>query len=70
MGEVVNLRQARKRKARANKEVKAEENRQKFGQKKADKNLREALDQHAEKKLDQGKLDKPIGAPEADEPKT
>jgi hypothetical protein len=42
MAEIVNLRQARKRKARADKEAKAAENRAAFGRPKADKSLSEA----------------------------
>ncbi len=38
-GKVVNLRQARKRRARAEKEKRAEENRIRFGRTKAERNL-------------------------------
>jgi len=47
-GKVVNLRQARKRRARAEKERKAEQNRIRFGRTKAERNLSEALrEKHA-----------------------
>lgn len=47
-GRVVNLRQARKRRARAEKERKAEQNRIRFGRTKAERNLSEALrEKHA-----------------------
>lgn len=52
MAEVVNLRLARKRKARAEAASKADENRAKFGQKKVVTDLR-----RAETKLEKNKLD-------------
>ena len=58
-GDVVNLRQFRKQKARSEKEKAAEANRLQFGRTKAEKNLTRALNEKAEKSLDQGKLDKP-----------
>lgn len=57
--DIVNLRQFRKRQARADKEMTAEANRLQFGRTKAEKNLTKALNENAEKALDQGKLDKP-----------
>ena len=57
--DIVNLRQFRKQKARSEKEKSAEANRLQFGRTKAEKNLTRALNDKAEKTLDQGKLDKP-----------
>ena len=59
MGEVVNLRQARKQKVRAEKELKAAENRAQFGRSKHEKAVTRALKAQVEKALDQGKLEKP-----------
>ncbi|MBO0343672.1 DUF4169 family protein [Roseibium limicola] len=42
--EIINLRQARKSKSRSDKERLAENNRQKFGRSKADKNLSQVSD--------------------------
>lgn len=58
-GDVVNLRQFRKQKARSEKDKQAEQNRVSFGRTKAEKNLTRALNEKAEKALDQGKIDKP-----------
>jgi hypothetical protein len=55
--DVVNLRQFRKVKARAEKERQAEQNRLTFGRSKAEKNLTDALNAKAEKTLDQGRLE-------------
>lgn len=55
--EIVNLRQARKAKARNEKERQAEQNRLTFGRTKAEKSLTRALNEQAEKRLDQGRLD-------------
>ncbi|MBB4039318.1 hypothetical protein GGR34_000953 [Microvirga flocculans] len=52
MAEIVNLRQARKQKARAEKEARAEQNRISFGRTKAEKKLTKA-----EQDLAQGRLD-------------
>ena len=52
MGEVINLRQARKAKARAEDEQQAEANRQKFGRRKEDKELLRQLDELHQKNLD------------------
>lgn len=57
--DIVNLRQARKSKARSEKEKAAEQNRILFGRTKAEKTLTRALNEKAEKALDQGRLDKP-----------
>jgi hypothetical protein len=56
-GEIVNLRQLRKQKERAEKEQKADENRFLFGQTKAQKTLRKAMKDKMIKQLDQGKLE-------------
>lgn len=55
--DVVNLRQFRKQKARSEKEKQAEQNRISFGRTKAEKNLTTALNEKAEKTLDQGRLE-------------
>jgi len=57
MADIINLRVARKRKARSDKEIKAEQNRQKFGQTKAKKQKTVALDKLSEQHLDAHKLD-------------
>ena len=58
-GDVVNLRQVRKRKARAEKDRNAEQNRISFGRTKDEKMLTGKLNNKAEKSLDQGRLDRP-----------
>ena len=58
-GDVVNLRQVRKQKARSDKEKQAEQNRIAFGRTKAEKSLTRALNDKAEKALDQGRLERP-----------
>lgn len=57
--DIINLRQARKAKARVEKEKTAEQNRLTFGRTKAEKQLTKALNEKAERRLDQGKLDRP-----------
>ncbi|WP_084620081.1 DUF4169 family protein [Devosia chinhatensis] len=52
MGEIVNLRMARKQKVRSAKEVEAEANRLKFGRSKAEKRLLLAETNRAEKHID------------------
>lgn len=59
--DVINLRQARKRVERAEKERQADQNRLTFGRTKAEKNLTRALNEKAEKSLDQGRLERPDG---------
>jgi hypothetical protein len=49
--DIVNLRQARKRKARAGKEAKAEENRRLFGQPLAERRHRKAIEELEERNL-------------------
>lgn len=56
--DIVNLRQFRKQKARSEKEKQAEQNRLSYGRTKTEKNLTSALNQKAEKALDQGRLEK------------
>lgn len=56
-GDVVNLRQFRKQKARSDKEKQAEQNRLTFGRTKAEKTLTRALNEKAQKTLDQGRLE-------------
>lgn len=57
--DIVNLRQVRKAKARLEKEKEADQNRIAFGRTKAEKSLTRALNEKAEKALDQGRLEKP-----------
>ncbi|WP_019646434.1 DUF4169 family protein [Novispirillum itersonii] len=52
MAEVINLRQARKQKARTEKEAAAAANRVAFGRTKAEKRLTEARNEQAERRLD------------------
>lgn len=59
-GDVVNLRQFRKRQARADKDRSAEQNRISFGRTKDEKTLTRMLNDKAAKSLDQGRLDQPI----------
>lgn len=56
--DIVNLRQFRKQKARSEKEKQAEQNRLSFGRTKTEKNLTSALNEKAEKALDQRRLEK------------
>ena len=51
MAEIINLRRARKHKARADKEARAAENRIAFGRTKAEKNLTKAERDLAERRL-------------------
>ena len=55
MGEVINLRQARKAKARTESEQKAAGNRLQFGRRKEDKELLRLLDEQSERNLDDHK---------------
>jgi hypothetical protein len=57
MAEIINLRQARKQKARAEKEARANENRVAFGRTKAKKNLSQAEQDLAKSRLDSHKRD-------------
>jgi hypothetical protein len=57
MVEIVNLRRARKSKARAEKETTAADNRVQFGVPKRDRNLGEALGEKASREIDKHKLD-------------
>lgn len=54
-GDVVNLRQFRKQKARTEKDKVAEQNRISFGRTKAEKQLTRALNDKAEKAIEQGR---------------
>lgn len=58
-GDVINLRQVRKLKARSEKEQTAAENRVLFGRTKSEKAVTRALKAKVEKALDQGRLEKP-----------
>ena len=60
MADVVNLRQSRRQKARAEKEQKAAENRAQHGRSKHEKAVTRALKAQVEKTLDQGRLEKPV----------
>ncbi len=57
-GDVVNLRQFKKAKARQEKEKTAEQNRLTFGRTKAEKNLTAALNEKAKKAHDQSRLER------------
>lgn len=57
MAEIINLRQARKKKARTEKEVRASENRILFGRTKAEKELTEAERSLSQRRLDAHKRD-------------
>ena len=57
MAEIVNLRQARKQKARAEKEARAEQNRITFGRTKTEKKLTKAEQDLAQSRLDSHKRD-------------
>jgi hypothetical protein len=59
MAEIVNLRQARKRKARSDKEAKAAENRAVFGRTKVARDLGEATNSLNARQLDAHKRDEP-----------
>ncbi|OAP38423.1 hypothetical protein AU381_22915 [Sinorhizobium glycinis] len=56
-GDVVNLRQFRKRQARTEREKQAEQNRISFGRTKTEKSLTTALNEKATKALDHGRLE-------------
>ena len=58
-GDVVNLRQVRKQKARSDKDKRAEQNRIAFGRTKAEKSLTDALNDKARAKIDQGRIETP-----------
>jgi hypothetical protein len=58
-GNVVNIRQFRKTKQRVEKERQAEQNRLTFGRTKVEKTLTGALNDRAERALDQGRIEKP-----------
>lgn len=57
--EIVNLRQARKSKARSDKDKQAEQNRISFGRTKSEKQLTNKLNDKASKALDDGHIEKP-----------
>jgi hypothetical protein len=57
MAEIINLRQARKNKARADKETRAAENRIAFGRTKAEKSLTQAERDMAARRIDAHKRD-------------
>ena len=57
-GDVVNLRQFRKRRERTEKEKQAEQNRISFGRTRDEKKLTTARNEKAKKTLDQGRLEK------------
>ncbi|OBZ93964.1 hypothetical protein ADU59_19975 [Pararhizobium polonicum] len=62
-GDVVNLRQFRKQKARTEKDKAAEQNRISFGRTKTEKQLTRTLNDKASKALDQGKRETPPDVP-------
>jgi Domain of unknown function (DUF4169) len=57
VAEIINLRQARKNKARAEKEARADANRISFGRTKAEKNLTKAEQDLAKSRLDSQRRD-------------
>jgi len=57
MAEIVNLRQARKRKARSDKEARAAENRVAFGRTKAEKRLAKAEQDLADRRVEAHRRD-------------
>ena len=57
MAEIVNLRRARKGKARAEKDARVTDNRVRFGQTKAEKHKSEAESRRADQKFDGKKID-------------
>jgi hypothetical protein len=57
MAEIINLRQARKNKARADREARAAENRATFGRTKSEKKLTQAEQDMAVRRLDAHKRD-------------
>jgi hypothetical protein len=57
MAEIINLRMARKAKARTEAEKQADENRVKFGRTKAEKRLRKAEEARARKQHESGRID-------------
>lgn len=59
--DIVNLRHARKAKARTDKERQAEQNRLLHGRTKAEKSLTRTLNDKAERVHEQGRLEKPDG---------
>ena len=61
--EIVNLRQARKRKAREEREARAEDNRLKFGRTKAEKQASKHERAVLEKTVDRHRLTRPDDAP-------
>lgn len=65
-GDVVNLRQFKKAKARVEKEKAADQNRLTFGRTKAEKNLTTALNEKAQKLLDQSRLERDSDKHETD----
>lgn len=60
MADVINLRQARKQKARSEKEQQAAENRAQYGRTKHEKAVTRALKAQVDKALDGGKREKPV----------
>ena len=63
-GDIVNLRQFRKQKARAEKDRTADQNRISFGRTKAEKQLTQTLNDKASKALDQGRRETPPVTPD------
>lgn len=66
-GDVVNLRQFRKKKTRAEHDKVAEQNRINFGRTKAEKTLTRTLNDQAERRLEQGRREAPTGSERPDE---
>ncbi len=64
MGEVINLREVRKRRDRAAREVEAAANRSRFGRTKADRLKDDEAAERARRDLDGKRLENPDDAPE------
>ncbi|PWV99161.1 uncharacterized protein DUF4169 [Hoeflea marina] len=63
-GEVINLRQARKRRDRSEKEAAAERNRFEHGRTKAERDLARARNDQAKRRLDGGRRDPAVDEPD------
>lgn len=68
MGDVINLRQARKERARKDKEAAAAHNRAAFGQSKADKLHQKIITDLSERRLDAHRLPKGAGDDDTTKP--
>ena len=67
MAEIINLRKARKAKARADKDAKADENRARFGRPRQEQMSTEATREMQDRKLDAHRRDGPGEDPDGDD---